>query len=103
MIATGNLCPVSNTVRNMLCGAALIDRQERHWHSATFSGRRLIFSLLVAAEQHPSSLDHFNEKLADLEFRIPKMFVADICATASIAAAEKGRNIVTFEALLLEE
>jgi hypothetical protein len=75
---------------------AIITRQREHdWHSATFSGRRVVLDLKSAASAGQVAV--FAAMLEDHEFSIPDTLVADIALTA-----QKG-GVLTVEALLLDE
>jgi hypothetical protein len=88
-------CALSDALLAMLPGAVAIRSREQGWHSATFSGRRLVLDLRTAASTEV--VDAFTRQLGGHEFAIPDMLVADIAVTA------RDGEMLKVEALLLDE
>jgi hypothetical protein len=88
-------CALSDALLAMLPGAVVTRRREQGWHSATFSGRRLVLDLRTTASAEV--IDAFARQLAEHEFAISGMLVADI------AVAARDKEVLTVEALLLDE
>jgi hypothetical protein len=88
-------CALSDALLAMLPGAVVIRRREQGWHSATFSGRRLVLDLRTAASTEVVAA--FTRQLGDCEFAIPDMLVADIAVTA------RDGEMLIVEALLLDD
>lgn len=88
-------CALSDALPDLLPSAVVTRRRETDWHSATFSGRRLVLELRTIASVE--AVDAFTLQLADHEFAIPGTLVADI-----MVAARDG-EVLTVEALLLDD
>ena len=70
-------CALSKALLAMLPGAMLLRRKECDWHSATFSGVRIEIVLGLADELRAQA-KKFEAVLADAEFSLPRLWVADI-------------------------
>jgi hypothetical protein len=79
----------------MLPDSVVIHRCEFDWHSATFSGKRLVLDLQTQATLE--AIDAFAQMLGEHEFSVPAMLVADIIMT------KRARNEISVEALLLDD
>jgi hypothetical protein len=88
-------CALSDALLAMLPGTVITRRRETAWHSATFSGRRLVLDLKTAASAEV--IEAFACQLGEHDFAIPDMLVADIM----VAAHHADRVVV--EALLLDD
>jgi hypothetical protein len=88
-------CALSDALLALLPGTVVTRRRETAWHSATFSGRRLILDLKTSASEEV--VDAFAGQLGEHDFAIPEMLVADIMVAARIG------DRVVVEALLLDD
>jgi hypothetical protein len=89
-----NRCGLSNALCSLLPETVVTRRRETDWHSATFSGRRIVLSLRTNASA--TDIAAFTDALVDHEFSVPGLLVADIAVTAQHGDA------LTVEALLLD-
>jgi hypothetical protein len=92
-------CPLSDALIRLLPDAIVTRRRESDWHSATFSGKQLILDLKTSAPE--PDIRRFADGLAEHEFSIPNLLVADIAVAAQQELADG--VLLTVEALLLEE
>lgn len=79
----------------LLPDAVVTQQRAYDWHSATFSGKRIVLNLRTNASAE--AVSEFAHILSDHEFSIPDMLVADIAMMAHHG------DVLTVEALLLEE
>lgn len=91
---------LSDAIDTLAPALLVIARYEREWHSATFSGKRMIFDALW--EGNGEQLDAFSQALPEQEFTLPGQLVADIAVTAADRASD-GRYRLVIEALVLDE
>jgi hypothetical protein len=85
----------------MLPDARLTGCKRSAWHSATFSGERVVVSLELQGPERDSAAEAFTKILPETEFQLRKQFVADI--SVSEQHALPGAIALTVEALLLDE
>jgi hypothetical protein len=93
-------CAVSDALLILLAGAIIIRRDEREWHSTTFSGRRLVVDLQTDADE--AKLRAFATTIGEHEFSIADILVADVAVTDQHTLPD-GATALRVEALLLEE
>lgn len=98
MSSTASPCPLAARFRQMLPAAQLVKWECRNWHSATFSGQRLLMTLKHRDRQRAQD---FARSLPNTEFSLPDRFVADI--RVSDFVEREGGVDLTVEALLLDE
>lgn len=94
-------CPLTRAVINLLPGAAVVGCKRQAWHSATFSGERVILTLTLEGADSGLRYQHFAKELPEAEFTLRRQCVADILVTGQIERAD-GLE-VTVEALLIDE
>lgn len=94
-------CALAKALLAQLPGAELVSRKQAAWHSATFSGERVIFVLELAGAQRGEAAEAFTRALPDTEFHLRRQLVADIHVRESQEAGDAVR--LTVEALLLDE
>jgi hypothetical protein len=87
-------CALSDAIAALLPDAIVTRKRDYEWHSATFSGKRVVLDLNSTALA--MEIAAFAAALTDHEFSIPDMLVADIAMTAHHGQA------LTVEALLLD-
>lgn len=85
----------------LLPDAAIITCRRTAWHSATFSGERVVAQLELAGPGSASRADAFAAALPEAEFTLRKQFVADILVSDTQLSGETIR--LTVDALLLDE
>lgn len=93
-------CPLSSALSALLPTAVITRRREQDWRSATFSGVRLVLELQVEASGAEQA-QRFAAQIADQEFVLPGLLVADIVVTDQRIVPD-GIAIMV-EALLLED
>ena len=93
-------CLFCKAIANLLPGTVVARRVARDWHSATFSGQRLVITLHTDAD-HPA-LAEFVQTISDHEFALAGILVADIAVTAHSGNADGSTHLI-LEALLLDE
>jgi hypothetical protein len=95
-------CPLTAAIKATLPGIETLSRQETDWHSATFSGVQITLEIAIPAAIPQHDIDGFCATLDEHEFDLRSMFVADI-ALAARRRDDSGRDILTLQALLLEQ
>jgi hypothetical protein len=95
-------CPLCNALLGIIPEAVLIRRRAHDWHSATFSGQRLLLEIALPHPPEGLSIAEISSKIADHEFSLPDLLVADILVTESKTAPD-GAVVLSIEALLLED
>lgn len=85
----------------LLPDAAIISCRRSAWHSATFSGERVVVGLELAGPDSAARADAFAAALPEAEFKLRKQFVADILVSDRQLSGDAIR--LTVEALLLDE
>jgi hypothetical protein len=93
-------CPLSNALTELLPGAAVIRRREYDWRSATSLGVRLVLDLQIEGFD-AARAKTFVAMVADHEFSLPDLLVADIAVTEQRSIGNA--TALTVEALLLDE
>ena len=94
-------CPLIRAVLNLLPGGTVMGCKRQAWHSATFSGERVIFTLALEGADSGLRYENFSKELPEVEFTLRRQYVADILVTGRVKKAD-GLE-VTVEALLLDE
>lgn len=94
-------CSLSKALLALLPGAEIASRKQTPWHSATFSGERVIIVLKLAGDDPAERAQAFAKALPDTEFNLRRQLVADIFVS-EIQPLEDG-VLLTVEALLLDE
>lgn len=85
----------------LLPDAAITSCRRSAWHSATFSGERVVVGLELAGPDSAARADAFAAALPEAEFKLRKQFVADILVSDRQLSGDAIR--LTVEALLLDE
>jgi hypothetical protein len=80
-----------------LSGGEVIESRQTPWASATFSGARHHFVLLVPGKAEPAGLARLDQR----EFDLPGHLVADILLSERVDEAEASR--IAIEALTVED
>jgi hypothetical protein len=80
----------------------LTEAESVDWRSLTFTGERHLLRLRVPGPDSKSVVERMCARLADAEFSIPGVIVADISAEAPVHALD-GSITVTIEALTVAE
>lgn len=73
------------------------------WRSLTFSGERHQLHLRVPGPESRSIVDRMCDGLADAEFSIPGVIVADIAVLGGPIVAPDGSSSLTIESLTISE
>lgn len=94
-------CSLSKALLALLPGAEIASRKQTPWHSATFSGERIIIVLKLVGDDPAERATAFTKALPDTEFSLRRQLVADIFVS-EIQPLEDGA-LLTVEALLLDE
>lgn len=94
-------CGLARALLALLPGAVLASRKQTAWHSATFSGERVVILLDLAGAQRRKQAKAFAKALPEAEFHLRRQLVADIHVSALQEAGDVVR--LTVEALLLDE
>lgn len=94
-------CGLSEALLAFLPGAAIIGRKQRPWHSATFSGERLIIIMKLGGNEPAKRATAIAAALPDCAFNLRRQWVADILVS-DIRSDRDGVQL-TVEALLLDE
>lgn len=94
-------CGLSKALLALLPGAEIASRKQTPWHSATFSGERVIIVLKLAGDERAGRATAFAKALPNTEFRLRHQLVADILVS-EMDACDAGMRL-TVEALLLDE
>ena len=94
-------CSLAIALLALLPGSEVISHKRRPWHSATFSGERLIIEMKLANDAPMKRAKAFTEALPDTEFNLRRQLVADILV--SDMQPEEDGVLLTVEALLLDE
>jgi hypothetical protein len=98
----GQPCSLCRALTAILPGSEVLNRRERSWHSATFSGSRIMLGLMVAIGTTPDAIADFRQNLPENDFQLTKGFVADIAITGE-GVSNDGRLQLEIEALVLDE
>jgi hypothetical protein len=93
-------CAFSNALIALAPGAVVIRRTERDWHSATFSGKRVVVDL--AWDAAAADVEAFAAMLGEHAFADTDLLVADIGAAGQVRMAD-GATVLNIEALLLDD
>lgn len=93
-------CALSNALMELLPGAVIARRREYDWHSANFSGVRLVLDLRFDGLDAVQAIN-FAKTVGDHDFSLPDLLVADIAAIDGRTA--NGGIALVVEALLLDE
>lgn len=91
---------LANAVTALLPEAVIKRRVTHDWHSATFSGHRLVFEL--ASMCGAAAIDEFARTISEHEFVLPGLLVADIALTKRCAMPDGSTRLV-LEALVLDD
>ena len=83
----------------MLPGAIVTRTRETHWHSATFSGKRIALTLQIFG--FDPLLENQLSMVKENEFSLIGQYVADI-AVVKVQSTAEG-HLLEIEALLLDE
>jgi hypothetical protein len=79
----------------------LTDARSSDWRSLTFTGERHHFALRVPGPGSGEIAKRMCDGLADAEFSIPGLLVADIAVIGAPATAPDDSTDITFEALTI--
>ena len=94
-------CGLSKALLALLPGAEIASRKQTPWHSATFSGERVIIVLKLVGDEPAERAAAFAKALPDTEFTLRRQLVADVLVS-EMQPLEDG-VMLTVEALLLDE
>lgn len=94
-------CGLSKALLALLPAAEIASRKQTPWHSATFSGERVIIVLKLAGDDQAARATAFAKALPDTEFNLRRQLVADILVSEMVAFEDD--VLLTVEALLLDE
>jgi hypothetical protein len=97
-----NRCLLSTALLALLPGAVISRRRAYDWHSATFSGQRLVLDIVMPRLPEGLCIARLSSQIAAHEFCLPDLLVADILVAESKTAPD-GAVLLTIEALLLED
>ena len=81
----------------------LSDFRSTEWSSLTISGERHVFGLRLAAPDAAALFARVGAGLADAEFAIPGLIVADIAVCGGPVRGTDGSLLMTIEALTVAE
>ena len=81
----------------------LTEAQSTDWQSLTFTGERHYIDLRVIGRDAASAVERMCAGLADAEFSIPGVIVADVGVVGQPNLAADGSVSVTIEALTVSE
>jgi hypothetical protein len=74
-------CALSRALVTMLPGAEIVKCVQTDWHSATFSGQRVLISVQVTGREFFANTRELLTNLPEHEFTLTRGIVADIAAT----------------------
>lgn len=94
-------CGLSKALLALLPAAEIASRKQTPWHSATFSGERVIIVLKLAGDDQAARAKDFAKALPDTEFNLRRQLVADILVSEMVPFEDD--VLLTVEALLLDE
>jgi hypothetical protein len=94
------ICPLSKALVDVLPSAVVTHRHEHVWHSASFSGVRIILGLQCNGLE-AAQAKSFAANIHDHEFCLPDRLVADIVVTSLRKNCDGVALII--EALLLDD
>lgn len=94
-------CGLSKALLALLPAAEIASRKQTPWHSAIFSGERVIIVLKLAGDAPAERATAFAKALPDTEFDLRRQLVADVLVS-DMQPYEDG-VLLTVEALLLDE
>jgi hypothetical protein len=94
-------CGLSKALLALLPGAEIASRKQTPWHSATFSGERVIIVLKLVGDEPAERAAAFAKALPGTEFTLRRQLVADVLVSEK-QPLEDG-VMLTVEALLLDE
>jgi hypothetical protein len=106
-----NLSPAASALLRALIARAGVPRDrilltEAHsidWRSLTFGGERHQIELRVPGPGSAAIVERMCDGLADAEFSIPGILIADIGIAGSVRGGLDGSTSVTIEALTISE
>jgi hypothetical protein len=98
MTGMASPCPLAEQFLQLLPAVQLVKWECQDWHSATFSGQRLMMTL---AHHDLQRAQVFARSLSDAEFSLQDQFVADVLVREFVES-ERGVDL-TVEALLLDQ
>jgi hypothetical protein len=101
MIGAATPCALATSLLDRLPGAKLALHQRQEWHSLTFTGERHVIQLRLETADARRQAERFAAALPEVEFTLPRRFVADILVSRIVETA--GGVEITVEALVLEE
>ena len=81
----------------------LSDFRSTEWSSLTISGERHVFGLRLAAPDAAALFTRIGGGLADAEFAIPGLIVADIALCGAPVRGADGSLLMTIEALTVAD
>ncbi len=94
-------CGLSKALLALLPEAEITSRKQTPWHSATFSGERVIIVLKLAGDVPAERATAFAKALPDTEFTLRRQLVADLLVSEMQPLEDE--VLLTVEALLIDE
>jgi hypothetical protein len=92
---------LAKTVSDLASASHFEFNHIRDWHSATFCGHQMEFTLILAGDDVMKRAQDLQIILPDHDFPSGRYFVAD-CRVSSIISMEDGQIAVRIETLLIE-
>jgi hypothetical protein len=92
---------LTDSLMDMLPAATIISATHTEWHSATYSGLRSLFEIILPGKNATEQAELFRACLPDHQFNLRRYMVADIAVTQALQHQDGVR--LTIEALLLDE
>lgn len=93
--------PFIRVLQSKLPDAVITIARQQHWHSMTFAGERLEFYISLSGMDAAARMQAIAKQLAEEEFTLPHMLVADIAVIRIVPDAQSA--ILSAEALILED
>ncbi|RDV06034.1 hypothetical protein DXH95_00850 [Sphingorhabdus pulchriflava] len=94
-------CNLGKALIALLPEAEMLSRKTQAWHSATFSGERVVLTMKLSGANCRSRAAAFATALPDTEFALRRQLVADIAVCKTVI--EDQSILLTIEALLLDD
>ena len=91
---------LQRALRSLMPEADVSIIHERPWHSLTFGGTQVCFSVVMNSGTM-WDVSGLSAKLAEVEFYLPRQIVADIAVARAVVA--KGAHCLLIDALLLDD
>ncbi len=92
--------PLVRALQSKLPDAVITVARQTDWYSMTFAGVRLELFLSLSGPDAAARMQGFADQLAEEEFALPRMLVADIAVIRLVTDPDSA--ILSVEALVLE-